>query len=335
MKTCLALALSLAFLTPAATRADDCGTGVKPATTLLLPYFEVELSKVKKIRRAEKTTVWLENPGSSSVVAHVLFWTDMGLPVVAWDVTLPPFGALEMPLHDVFRGDIERLPGLEDFTTLAPPGVTGDEIIARAIGEEVGNGCLTVPRGDGIVRGYLTIDVPSVALGEEQSQGTVAGWVSYANQRRRAASFEPLVHLNLGDDLPVAWSAHFDISGGSETELIVWRDAAGEAPDPVALCEGTEPNGGYPYTQVSVEVADKDGIREEILVDDDGEAIPGFPFITGRYRLGRGDLELPLQKGTLYLDLSDDFASWVSIRRKFDSSRLQGQAQAIPLGCPE
>lgn len=328
MKTAPALALAISLLAPGAAPAEDCGAGVEPATTLLLPYFEVELSKVKRIRRAERTTIWLQNPGATAAIAHVLFWTDMGIPVVAWDIDLPPFGSLEMPLHEVFRGDIERLPGLTDAATLAPAGVTGDEIISRAIGENVGNGCLTIPRGDGIVRGYVTIE-------EATGEGVIAGWVSYANQRRRAASFEPLVHLDSADNLPIQWAAHFDVSGGSSTELIVWRDSREDSPDTLALCEGTEPNGGYPYLQTEALVADENGVLEEILVDDDGLRIPGFPFITGRYELGKGDLELPVDKGTLYLNLSDDFGSWVSIRREFDSSRLQGQAQAVPLGCPE
>jgi len=336
MRSGLTLSLAIALLTPAVAPAEDCGAGVKPASTLLLPYFEVDLSKVNRIRRAEKTVVLLQNPGATDVIAHVLVWTDMAFPVVAWDIPLPAFGSIEIPLHDIFRGDIDRLPGLADPDSVAPPGVTGDEVISRILGEETDIGCLTVPRGDGIARGYMTIDVPfNGGFGEEESEGAIAGWVSYANQRRRAASFEPLVHLDPADDLPVQWSADFDVSGGSETEIIVWRDVVGDTPDPVALCEGIEPNGGYPYVLAGAEVADETGVREAILVDIEGEPIPGFPFITGRYQLGRGNLELPLQKGTLFLDLSNAGASWVSIRREFDSSRLQGQAQAIPLACPE
>ena len=326
MRSGLALSLSIALLAPAGAPAEQCGAGVKPATTLLLPYFEVDVKQVRRVRRVEKTTVVIQNPSPAPVTARVTGWTDMGFPVLAWDVPLRGYGSVELPLHEILRGDIRRLPGLEDEDSVAPPGVTGDDVIVRFLGDDIGIGCLTVPRGDKVARGYLTID-------DTSGEGGLLGWVSFANRRARVASFEPLVHLEIDDTMPVSWAADFDLSGAGSTELIVWRDAGGAGPDTALLCEATEPNGGYPYLQKEAFVADESGERHEILVDRDGESIAGFPFATGRYELGRDDLELPIRKGTLFLDLSNTFGSWVSIRRHFENPRLQGQAQAAPLVC--
>ncbi len=345
MKKPVAWLSALALGTAIPSVAAVCALDVAPASTLLLPFFEVDLSKVANPKKAEVTTVTLTNHSDAETLAHVTFWTDVALPVMAYDILIPPFGSQDIPLHEVFAGEVADLPGIvnPEDPAIAPPGATIEDVIARQTGQPINGNCLTFPRGDRIARGYITIDaivndqVFPNARRRNSHSNVLTGIVSYNNRRRKNGSLEYLVHLEATgsgtiEGLGSVWALDYDISNGARTEIIVWRDIADtQSFDSSAACDGPAPNGWFPHGQTQVTVADEAGSMQEILLNGVGESVAGFPYLAGRYEIGRGGISVPFKKGTLYLDLSDAEQSWVGVRRSFNSTKRQGRAQAVPI----
>jgi len=101
------LAAALAAGTRAA--ADDAGLITnQPAATLLLPYFEVALPKKAGGKPAGVTTLFsLRNASSSAALARVTVWSDLAIPVTAFDVYLTGYDVETIDMADVVAG---RLP---------------------------------------------------------------------------------------------------------------------------------------------------------------------------------------------------------------------------------
>ena len=104
------------FLTgaPATINNDDaCDIGVAPAATLLLPYFEVDLTS----RTGEQTIFTITNVSNVEQVAHITLWTDLSYPVIDFNVYLTGYDVQSINLYDVIAlGKIapERGTGFED-----------------------------------------------------------------------------------------------------------------------------------------------------------------------------------------------------------------------------
>ncbi|HKR66857.1 MAG TPA: hypothetical protein VJZ00_24230 [Thermoanaerobaculia bacterium] len=107
----LALAFALAAQSQTTTKNDDsCDIMVAPAATLLLPYFEVDLSHQKT------TTIFtVTNVGAMPQIAHVTLWTDEAFPVFAFDIFLTGYDVQEINMFDlVSRGRIAE-PGTSSY----------------------------------------------------------------------------------------------------------------------------------------------------------------------------------------------------------------------------
>src|SRR5690349_21574919 len=91
------LALSLAFTTLTA-HAEINVVDRVPAATLLLPYFEVDPTNAT----GTKTVMTVGNIGATETVAHVILWTDAGVPTINFDVRIPAKGVTEIDLGALF-----------------------------------------------------------------------------------------------------------------------------------------------------------------------------------------------------------------------------------------
>lgn len=63
-------------------------SGARPAASLLVPYFEVDL----EAGGGRDTIVSIDNAGSEPVLANVVLWTDWGVPSFAFNLLLEPDG---------------------------------------------------------------------------------------------------------------------------------------------------------------------------------------------------------------------------------------------------
>ena len=192
-KIVLGLALTglLAWSLPGT--AEICTIDDVPAATLLLPYFEVDLSNNNN-NNGVNTLFSINNASASAAVAHVTLWTDQSIPTLDFDVYLTGYDIQTISVRDIFNGNLPRtaddgadladspLPtdGISNQGTLSQdinfPGSSGPCVAAytnpvldnfritnlRAAhtGQNAPayGGCLGAAYGDNIARGYITVD---------------------------------------------------------------------------------------------------------------------------------------------------------------------------------
>jgi hypothetical protein len=140
-----------------------CASGAVPAATLLVPYFEVDLDGAD----GRTTLVAVSNAGSHSTLAHVVLWTDWGLPTLAFDLFLAQDDLQSINLRDVFAGALPATGG-GSFVGCSNP-LTLPTLDATALatlrqqhtGQPDSQGkCAGSGRGGvDVATGYVTIDV--------------------------------------------------------------------------------------------------------------------------------------------------------------------------------
>jgi hypothetical protein len=167
----------------AAARADVCSIDEMPAATLLLPYFEVDLSNASGL-----TTLFaINNAGAAAVLANVEVWTDLGVPTLGFQVYLTGYDVQTINLRDVFNGSLPQTApaGQDPQDTISPKGAYSQDLnfpgcsqlqpyqplpgsfIAHLRAAHSGqfsavlNGCAGMDLGDGRLRGYVTVDTVS------------------------------------------------------------------------------------------------------------------------------------------------------------------------------
>jgi hypothetical protein len=123
---CLALMAFLAVGGQAV--AEICTIDDVPAATLLLPYFEVDLSSDQGI-----TTLFsINNASAAAALAHVTVWTDQSIPTLDFDVYLTGYDVQTINVRDIFNGILpvtgdrgaDTLDGLDDDSPSPPLGNT-------------------------------------------------------------------------------------------------------------------------------------------------------------------------------------------------------------------
>jgi hypothetical protein len=82
---------------PTTTNNDDsCDIGVAPAATLLLPYFEVDVTN-----RTQTTLFTITNVTRLPQIAHVTIWTDWSFPVLDFNIYLTGYDVQGINLQDI------------------------------------------------------------------------------------------------------------------------------------------------------------------------------------------------------------------------------------------
>jgi hypothetical protein len=74
----------------------------RPGATLLLPYFEVDLDNPQGM-----TTLFsVNNSSATAILAHVTVWSDMGIPVFAFNVYMTGYDATPINMRDILNGTV-------------------------------------------------------------------------------------------------------------------------------------------------------------------------------------------------------------------------------------
>lgn len=92
---------------------DSCGTGPQPATTLLIPYFQVDPAGLTSVT----TLVSINNDSDDFQLARVTLWTDWAVPTLTFHLLLSPSDVQTLNLRDVFAG---ALPSTADVLADLP-----------------------------------------------------------------------------------------------------------------------------------------------------------------------------------------------------------------------
>jgi hypothetical protein len=155
-----------------------------PAATLLLPYFEVDLTNATGV-----TTLFsINNVSATAVLAHVVIWSDLSVPVLDFNIYLTGYDVQTINLRDILVGaTVPRTAsdGQDPNDTISPQGLFSQDInFASCTGQLpppalpasfvahlqasltgkssaiLGNRCAgqDLASDDNIARGYITID---------------------------------------------------------------------------------------------------------------------------------------------------------------------------------
>ena len=153
-----------------------------PAATLLLPYFEVDLNNPNGL-----TTLFsVNNASATAVLAHVVIWSDLSVPVLDFNIYLTGYDVQSINLRDIIvNGVLPRTAsdGQDPSDTISPQGDFSQDInFASCTGQLpppnlpanfidhlrrsltglsspiLGGLCAGRPLGDNIARGYVTVD---------------------------------------------------------------------------------------------------------------------------------------------------------------------------------
>ena len=153
-----------------------------PAATLLLPYFEVDLDDANGIN----TLMSINNASATSVLAHVVIWSDLSVHVLDFNVYLTGYDVQTISLRDILVGGNLPITG-EGVSNVGPASIPNpaesypfcdvllpysnpaldatylDYVQLALTGQSVpyfgwDDDCGAVDHGDNIARGYVTVD---------------------------------------------------------------------------------------------------------------------------------------------------------------------------------
>src|SRR4029079_8082784 len=119
-KTVLSLALLGLLALSGQASAVICTVDDVPGATLLLPYFEVDLSNVNVV-----TTLFsINNASATAVLAHVVVWSDLSVPVLDFNVYLTGYDVQSINLRDPLTGWMPQTAsmGQDPTDTISPKG---------------------------------------------------------------------------------------------------------------------------------------------------------------------------------------------------------------------
>src|SRR3954453_5673119 len=103
---------------PTTTNNDDsCDIGVAPAATLLLPYFEVDITN-----RTQNTLFTITNVSRLPQIAHVTVWTDWSFPVLDFNIYLTGYDVQGISMNDVLTGTVGASTGTGPTQAVSPLG---------------------------------------------------------------------------------------------------------------------------------------------------------------------------------------------------------------------
>ena len=123
--------IALAFLgLPGVSHADKISP--EPAATLLLPYFEAQVpAKIGGKGKGINTLFSINNASASAAVAHVTIWSDLGIPVINFDLYLTGYDVVRISMQDILNGifPLTADNGADQGSTkLSPKGVLSQDI---------------------------------------------------------------------------------------------------------------------------------------------------------------------------------------------------------------
>jgi len=187
-RVAIGLVLAVLLLAAAPAMAVICTIDAVPAATLLLPYFEVDLSNPNGL-----TTLFsINNASATAVLAHVVIRSDLSVEVLDFNVYLTGYDVQTINLRDIIvNGNLPQTAsaGQDPTDTISPKGSLSQDINfasctgqlppppldalsivylqealtggSSAISNTLCSGppcCAGQALGDNIARGYITVD---------------------------------------------------------------------------------------------------------------------------------------------------------------------------------
>jgi len=219
---------------------------IVPASTILVPYFEVDLDA-----GGRNTLIGLQNASATAILLNVTLWTDYGVPTRSFNIYMTGYDQETIDLRSVFQGavPITASDGQDPTDTISPQGwfsqdinfasctgllgsssqwentVETETVQAAHRGEpwaEAGGNCIGRDHGDELLRGFVTIDavnqcrsgppsVPGYFTNVYGRQNTMLGDYAIVDGDGRMYS-DTAVHLE-SDFIPMDYSFYGHLDG--------------------------------------------------------------------------------------------------------------------------
>ena len=156
---------------------------VAPGATLLFPHFEVDINNTQGVN----TILHIQNASATASLLNVVLWTDLGVPVHNFNIYMTGYDNETVDLYNLLvhrYSPVSASDGQDPNDTISPQGPISQDInfascyntlpspnpdltpiTLRAVFTGVStpdyfNGqCVARNYGDGIARGYVTVDV--------------------------------------------------------------------------------------------------------------------------------------------------------------------------------
>lgn len=238
------LLLALLSAAPAA-QAQDCQIGTKLASTILIPYFEYDPNAGFN---GLTTLFSVNNESSQNTMVRVVVWTDWGIPSLSFDVFLLPFDVQSFNVRDLFNGNVPSTGAGEDLSAFnfcdiaqyrpfhTNPVLNGDQT-AQIRAWHTGHGgplnsdCAGENHGDGVIRGYVTIDTVDECSGVLVASSIFTpAWGGYFANGGGGAGAIAIAQNRLWGDFLIVDPANAFAQGSEAVGL--WADPARFTGDP-------------------------------------------------------------------------------------------------------
>jgi len=181
-KTALSLALLGLLALGGQAAAVICTVDQVPAATLLLPYFEVDLNNPNGLT----TSFSVNNASATAVLVHAVIWSDLSVPILDFNIYLTGYDVQSVNLRDIIVNGLvpsTASAGQDPTDTISPKGIFSQDINFASCSGVLpppplnaqfithlqtsltglpsplySNNCSGQALGDGIARGYITLD---------------------------------------------------------------------------------------------------------------------------------------------------------------------------------
>ncbi|HEY3570405.1 MAG TPA: thrombospondin type 3 repeat-containing protein [Thermoanaerobaculia bacterium] len=202
--------------------AGDCRVAVRPAATLLVPWFGVDLAA----RDGLTTLMSITNVDSHPHLVSVTLWTDWAVPTLTFNIYLTGFDMQTLNLRDIVQDGVLPATGASVShvgelssaavafsgcaASVAPARVDATALRRSHLGLKVGGRCMASERKDLTATGYVTVDVVNFCSplnpaspgyfvqggkGVAANDNVLIGEYAYVDGRRGSAEGEQAVHI--------------------------------------------------------------------------------------------------------------------------------------------
>lgn len=174
--TVLCVSSVVAQDSPIPTGACLIGPGL--GSTLLFPYFEVDLDHPDGVT----TLISVNNSPNTFALTRLIMWTDWGVPTMAFDIYLGGIDIQTINVRSLFEGHLPATGVGVDLSAVegcaADPPAYGSPALTPGQKEQLKTAhtgqsghidglCHGADHGDGIARGFITVDVVDQCTGLE------------------------------------------------------------------------------------------------------------------------------------------------------------------------
>ena len=167
--TYLLVVVALVALASSAS-AITCTIDQRPAATLLIPYFQVQLNpatgaEVTDSSRTD-TLITVVNASSQATLAHVVIWNRRSVPILDFNIALTAFDVVNWSMADVLTGTLPSTPSPNS----ASSGLSGSDLAGATDRDACQRNPLATVYPD--FDGFLRFRPGTAATSQDNSQAT-------------------------------------------------------------------------------------------------------------------------------------------------------------------